>query len=53
MIWYDMIWSGEGREERTGFLREAMGCYLTEYRARVGNWAARFSHVSKTSQRAA
>jgi len=30
-----------------------MGCYLTEYRARVGIWAARFSHVSKTSQRAA
>jgi hypothetical protein len=30
-----------------------MGCYLTEYRARVGNWATRFSHVSKTSQLAA
>jgi len=30
-----------------------MGCYLTEYRARVGIWAVRFSHVSKTSQRAA
>jgi hypothetical protein len=26
---------------------------LPEYRARVGNWAARFSHVLKTSQRAA
>ena len=45
--------SGKSREERMGFLREAMGCYLTEYRARDGNWAARFSHVSKTSQRAA
>jgi len=45
--------SGEGREERAGFLQEAMGCYLTEYWARVGIWAARFSHVSKNSQRAA
>jgi hypothetical protein len=45
--------SGKGREVRTCFLREAMGCYLTECRARVGSWAARFSHVLKTSQRVA
>jgi len=30
-----------------------MGCYLTESRARVGIWSARFSRVSKASHRAA
>jgi hypothetical protein len=32
---------------------ETMGCYLADYRARVGTWAARISCVSRTSRRTA
>jgi hypothetical protein len=32
---------------------ETMGCYLADYRARVGTCAARISYISRTSRRTA
>jgi hypothetical protein len=44
--------AGKGRKERTCFLK-TMGCYLADYRARVGTWAARIACVLRTSRQSA
>jgi len=43
----------QARVVRRGRVLETMGCYLADYRARVGTWAARFACVSRTSRRTA
>jgi hypothetical protein len=42
--------SCQARVVRRGRVLETMGCYLADYRARVGTWPARISRVSKTSR---